>query len=338
MTLEIPEALLEKDLVIRPVGLDDVDTAVSLFNHCALLEVGVETNDAHDRLNEWQTPGFHLDTATQAVFTPEGQMIAYAEVSDEHEVPVRPIIWGRVHPDYRGGGLGTLLMDWSLRRARQAIDRCPPDARVVAQTWTHESAADSHQLLADFGFTTKRSNYQMFIEMTEAPPAPQWPHGIIVRTFDTFQDLAAVYRAHLDAFQDHRGFISQTFEVGLERFRHWMTDSPDYDPTVWFLAMDGDEIAGYSICLPKAWDDKDKGFVEILGVRRPYRRNGLGLALLHHTFTAFWERGIKKVGLGVDSTSITNAVALYERAGMRVLRRYHLFEKELRPGVEYSKQ
>jgi mycothiol synthase len=61
-----------------------------------------------------------------------------------------------------------------------------------------------------------------------------------------------------------------------------------------------------------------------------------GLALLLHSFNAYWERNQKCVRLGVDADSLTNAVNLYERAGMYVLRRYDMYELELRPGRELS--
>lgn len=80
------------------------------------------------------------------------------------------------------------------------------------------------------------------------------------------------------------------------------------------------------------------GWVDQLGVRRPWRRSGLGLALLHHTFGEFYRRGFTRVALGVDASSLTGATRLYERAGMYVARKYLTLEKELRPGVELGTQ
>ena len=53
-------------------------------------------------------------------------------------------------------------------------------------------------------------------------------------------------------------------------------------------------------------------------MRRPWRRRGLGLALLLHSFRDFAARGATRVGLGVDAENTTGAVGLYERAGMHV--------------------
>jgi ribosomal protein S18 acetylase RimI-like enzyme len=80
------------------------------------------------------------------------------------------------------------------------------------------------------------------------------------------------------------------------------------------------------------------GQINTLGVRRPWRRQGLGLALLYHSFGALYQRGKRRVRLGVDAQSLTGATRLYERAGMHVDRQFTMFEKELRPGKELSRQ
>jgi ribosomal protein S18 acetylase RimI-like enzyme len=64
-----------------------------------------------------------------------------------------------------------------------------------------------------------------------------------------------------------------------------------------------------------------------LGVLRPWRRRGLGRALLLQAFAAFRERGLGRAGLGVDAESLTGAHRLYESAGMRVSTRFDILEK-----------
>jgi ribosomal protein S18 acetylase RimI-like enzyme len=79
-------------------------------------------------------------------------------------------------------------------------------------------------------------------------------------------------------------------------------------------------------------------WVHSLGVKRPWRRQGIALAMLRHTFGEFYRRGIHKVGLGVDGQSLTGATRLYEKAGMHPVYEETLYEKELRPGVELATQ
>jgi mycothiol synthase len=69
----------------------------------------------------------------------------------------------------------------------------------------------------------------------------------------------------------------------------------------------------------------------VLGVRRPWRRRGLGLALLRSAFGGFYRRGTRKVALAADSQSLTGATRPYERAGMHLERLYSVYRKELRP-------
>ena len=173
----------------------------------------------------------------------------------------------------------------------------------------------------------------------QAPvPDPVWPQGITLRTFNPETDAEAVYRADVDSFRDHFGFIEEPFEEGFERFKYFHIDHDDFDPTLWFLAMDGDEIAGINLCRPHsdAYADPALGWVGSLGVRRPWRKRGLGLALLRHSFNEFYRRGRRRVGLGVDAQNLTGALRLYERAGMHSHRAFDFYEKELRPGTEIS--
>ena len=65
---------------------------------------------------------------------------------------------------------------------------------------------------------------------------------------------------------------------------------------------------------------KQRAVVELLGVRRPWRRRGLGMALLRQAFYLFQQKGFTEAELGVDAESRTNAVALYERGGMHTHR------------------
>ncbi|MEA3396213.1 MAG: GNAT family N-acetyltransferase, partial [Chloroflexota bacterium] len=104
------------------------------------------------------------------------------------------------------------------------------------------------------------------------------------------------------------------------------------------LAVDGEEIAGISLCKPKMAEDPEMGYVSSLAVLRRWRRQGIALALLQHTFGEFFRRGTRKVSLDVDAGSLTGALRLYEKAGMHVMRQSTNYEKELRPGEELSTQ
>jgi mycothiol synthase len=80
------------------------------------------------------------------------------------------------------------------------------------------------------------------------------------------------------------------------------------------------------VCEEERWG---VGWVASLGVRRPWRRRGLGQALLLHSIGELYDRGRRHIGLGVDVDNPTDAPRLYERAGMHVASSFVFFEREL---------
>lgn len=71
------------------------------------------------------------------------------------------------------------------------------------------------------------------------------------------------------------------------------------------------------------------GWVQQVGVRRPWRGRGIGLALLHTVFGELYKLAVPHVGLEVDAQNPSGALRLYERAGMHVQERFTEFRKEL---------
>ncbi len=340
MELQAKTSELDAQFTVRPCTMDDLQAVVDLFNTVDRPYHDADIHDIVDFKMGWEIENFNLETSTRAIFNGDGEMIAYGEVYDVRAIPVRPSVWLRVHPNYDVEQIGTWLLHWSEERARQVFDRVPDDARVMLEVDVLREKDAMKRLLEDFGLTTDRGFYTMLIEMDEAPALPQTPDNLRMTTHAEEPDitLREIYRAIKDSFQDHRGHVEEPFEEGFARFEAYAKKDQKITPATTILAMDGDKIAGISACRLESWDAPDRGHVNTLGVMREYRRKGLGDALLRHSFKMFWDMGQKKVDLGVDASSLTNAVGLYERAGMHIDKVYDAYEKELRPGKEYSKQ
>ncbi len=338
--------ILERNHVALPAGftargatVEDVETAMALFNRWSQSIIHEdEITDAVALRTEWVSPGFDSAEDIRLVFAPDGEMVGYVEVWTTAKPPVHPWIWGRVDPRYQNLGIGTYLTLWAEERAQKALTELAPELRFAPQIGTYQQAESARQLFVDLGYQHVRSSYTMRIDMETPPPAPIWAEGITLRIFNPETDLEAVYRAETEAFRDHYGFIEAPFEEGLQRFKHFMTGYEGFDPTLWFMAMDGDNVAGICLCRDRAYDDPKVGWVNILGVLRPWRKRGIGLALLRHAFGELYRRGKRKAGLGVDAQNLTGALRLYENAGMHVHQAFDRFEKELRPGKEISVQ
>lgn len=320
----------------RPATLEDVGAAVDLFNLAdrEFLAPGAPGWHRQDETrSEWTEPGFDPQTDTVLVFDDQARLVGYQEAftTPPH---VRAIVWGRVHPDYRGAGLGSALVEWGEQRARELVGRAPEGAAVDAQAWVDTANEGATKLLEGSGFTRTRYFWDMEITMSEPPAEQRWPDGLEIRPFVREEHHRIAHNAVLESFKDHWGFAEADPDESFERAVHEVESDSNFDPKYFHVLWDGDEVAAVSLCHPKAENDPRKGLVGVLGVRKAWRQRGLGLAILLHSFRVFWDNNMPVVTLGVDADSLTGATRLYEKAGMHVERTFATYEKRLRGGKE----
>jgi mycothiol synthase len=339
MILQTKEvAPMTEAFAYRAPTMDDVPAIVDLLNFCAIDQIGRPDINRSELLAEWNAPGFDRSKSIRIAETGDGVIIGYIEVWDTDPLPVKNWVWGRVHPAFEGLGIGTDLMFWAEDRLQETLYRVPDDLRVTFRAGSLSTHVPTKNLMEKLGMTLSRYFWRMMIDLQNQTPLPVWPKGISLETFGEVNDIRTVYLAFDDAFRDHWGYVQQPEAAGVAKWEHWISSDEAFEPSLWFMAMDGDEIAGICLCRKKEYEDPDMGWVSILGVRRPWRKQGLGLALLHHAFRRFRQLGKLRAGLGVDAHSLTGAPRLYEKAGMHVMREIHTYEKELRSGREISKQ
>ncbi len=220
-----------------------------------------------------------------------------------------------MHPDSLGRGVGRLIATGLEGEAASCGAR-----RIQNSVLEADSAA--RRMLESLGYAAVRVFREMRIELEAPLSAPNWPNGLRVVPFDPSRDAREFHAAHQEAFADAWDFTPRDFEswskltLGSERF----------DQGLWCVVRAEDEIVAGTIC---TGDTYGGGFVHALFVRRPWRRQGVGAALLADSFTRFWERGERFVGLGVDAASATGAFRLYERAEMTPALGWVMYEKEL---------
>ncbi len=122
----------------------------------------------------------------------------------------------------------------------------------------------------------------------------------------------------------------------IDRFKTFLENDPDADPSLCLLVVAGGEPVGGDICKREAFGEPGLGWINMLGVRRAWRKRGVGKALLQHSFSLLQSIGMRQVGLDVDSENITGALRLYESVGLRTVRRAVTFLNELRPGKDLT--
>jgi len=264
-----------------------------------------------DLVEEWV--GLDLERHTHVVRDGD-RVVGYGAVRDRGE------LWwaeGHVHPAAHGRGIGTLLA------TRFERDAAAAGAHRI-QIGVYEPDAAGCRLLQSLGYRPVRIFREMRIEFAGPPTAPTWPEGLRVDAFDPERDALAFHAAQQEAFADAWEHTARDFESWSET----NLASERFDPALWCVVRAGDEIAAGSICTA---DTYGGGFVQILFTRRPWRRHGIGAALLADAFHRLWECGERSVGLGVDTESDTGAFRLYERAGMTPALGWVQYEKEMHP-------
>jgi mycothiol synthase len=302
---------MDARLTTRPPRPDEAQAVTDLVVACDVAEFGQPDFELDDLLTDWHMPGFDLER--DAVVVADGErIVAYASFVRGDYVDVY------VHPDYRNAGLGKALLEWSERRA---LERTSPgeEIRVGQVITTGETGA--RRLLEKRGYEPVRTYWRMTMPLTDSPPAPAWPEGVVVRTFDQERDTRAVYALVQDAFGDNERHTAESFE----EWQAFMIDRDAFEPGLWFIAESGREIVGCVLCP----NYEDEGWIRQLAVSRDWRRRGLGTALLRQAMSEFHRRGRRELGLVVDSWNRTGAKELYERAGMTVTREHVRLEKTL---------
>jgi mycothiol synthase len=328
MTTKYVETILAPNLTLRAVQWSDLNAVTQLiYDVCAADGDTVVAVTADELKHEWQTPGFDLEQDAFLVETGEGRIVGYEEFFNEYE-HAKLRTDGYVHPDFRGRGVGTALLRLIEQRALDEMPLAEPEVRVSLRSTIDNRDPVSHELHRNEGYQPLRYHWRMEIVLKDAPPEPKFPEGIELRPFIKGEHDVAVWQAQNEAFRDHWG----SHEVTLEEWKRSRFDDPEFDSTLWPIAWDerSGEVAGFSLNRYRM----GIGWIRTLGVRRPWRKRGVGEALLLHSFGEFYKRGTNTIGLGVDAQNPTGATRLYQKVGMVAASEFVTYEKELRPGRE----
>jgi mycothiol synthase len=281
---------------------------------------------------DWPQSYWTAPAATAADFVvveaPDGTIAGYGGVDAVHPY-VSVFGDGVTAPAHRGRGIGTALVRGNEERARRYLPLAPRGARVALLSGVLAADAGATALLTANGYVEARRHLRMIATFDDAPEAPRLPPDVVLAAFRPGRDERPVHEVFLAAFADHWGDEQESFE----EWSHGTYEAADFDPGLWLLAWDGDDLAGFVGCRERSAEDPGRGHVRVLGVQPAHRRRGLGEALLRAAFGELHRRGRTGVDLGVDSQSLTGADRLYRRVGMHGEPRFAHWERELRPAA-----
>lgn len=267
----------------------------------------------------FEHPYHDFPRGSVAVFDADGAMAAFCYLETRTTAdPVHDLrMEGGVHPEHRGRGLGTALLDWAERAAPPLHQERFPGRplNLCGGSLAHDTAATG--LFAAHGYRTARWFNDMRMDLARPLPEAPVPAGVVFLPFspERSEDARLIRN---EAFLDHWGSTVST----PESWQHVVTGS-GFRPELTFVAYAED--SGEPLSLVLVWESeanlevtgKRDLYVALVGTRRIGRKRGLATALLGHVLGLGRAAGFDTASLGVDAASPTGALGLYERLGFR---------------------
>jgi mycothiol synthase len=285
----------------RPVTGDDSSALLALFHRAEVAELGRPDSTPADVELLLGTPGLELGTRSMAIIDDSGRFDGFAAL---YPAPNQRALRGRlvVGPE-RPTEVANVLLDLI---ANWADADKPHDVGEVNLYQFPNSLADA--ALTAHGWRIVHSNTRLIIDLA-APKVPFTPNPRVrVRSATTEDEQRLAHAILEDA-------IAQDWNHQRKEFADFLAAQqarPGYDPRLWFVAELDDEPAGVLI----ARDPDGRPWVAWLGVAETARGNGLAKNLLLTAFDVFRARGRRTVGVDTDTHNATDAVKVYEKAGM----------------------
>jgi ribosomal protein S18 acetylase RimI-like enzyme len=285
---------------LRPATPQDARAAADLVIAGDIEEVGEVDYSLGDLEDEWRELDLARDTLI--VEDDQGTIVGCAHFRG-HD------LLGQVDPGRQGEGVGTAILDWAERRARE---RGAPLIRQGVGDRGHASRA----LLEARGYTRVRSFWRM--ERDSVPGETADDHGLRPAETPDAPRLHAI--ANLAFARD------ATYEPKpLDAWTRREFGGHDIDHALSRVALHDGEPVGFA--LARRWE-QELVYVPLLAVDPDAQGTGIGARLLRSVFAAAAAAGKRQVRLNVASDN-PNAVKLYERVGMRQAWRVDDYQKAL---------
>jgi len=302
---------------------ENCDNWADLNNLMARFDGTEEFYEAADLKEDLQSATFTAELDSWGIWMGDqlvaiGQILVPEGVSNEGLA--RAYLFGGVHPDHRGRGIGRQLFEVQQRRGGELAGQRHPGHPGIWFADGGIPGATVRSLLARRGFEIARYFAHMVRPVSAGPletTAPL-PDGIrlITPTPEMSSDLRIVHNV---AFADH-------WNAGEKSERGWKEEreSRSARPALSTVAVDADGVA-LSYVWAAQWVDREL-YIDAVGTSPPARHHGLAAACLSRTVNLAWGSGdYDKVDLGVDSASPTGATRLYESLGFSVDRTFALY-------------
>jgi ribosomal protein S18 acetylase RimI-like enzyme len=324
--IELPEVPEIGGLIFRQFnGDDDYQYMADIINACN----AVDQLDRHATAEGIAGSYKHLvnsnpfkDVLIAEMFN---KPIAYSRTGWHDEGDVDRIYehFGFVMPDWRRKGIGRCMFRYNQNYLKGIAAHHPMDKHRWFESFATDTETPTIKLLEGEGYKTVRHFFIMIRPTLDDIPDLPLPTGLEVRPVEPGH-YQAINDASREAFRDHWGFSEDLQPTVAE----WL-DDPNFDPSLWRVAWDGDQVAGMVLSYVNRAENQSynrkRGYTENICVRRPWRNRGLAKSLIVRSLAAVKERGMQEAALGVDTQNLSGALQLYKSVGFRSTKRISVY-------------
>lgn len=317
--VEAPSALPIPDatgLRWRPGTANDIDDVTALMRAADATDHPNFLTTREEVAEDFESS--FVDTALDTLIGVDdsGSALAYgiALMPPGQDTVVRSILFGAVHPQLRGRGIGRQVLRWQESRALQQLASSHKTLPGWIIGYINERSVATGRLFDRAGFETARYYFELTRALDKPIPDVSLPSDFSI-AHPRPEQLEDLRLARNDAFRDHWG-SQPTSEEQWGAF----TRRPIFRPDLSFVVTAaGGDIAGFVVSEVNEDDWPGQGFssgyVDLVGVTRAWRGRGIAPAMLASTLNAFRDAGLERAVLDVDSESLTGALRLYEGVG-----------------------
>lgn len=302
-------------LTIRAARKEDLDNIQHLVSACDIDEFGTDEYviNMEEVLNT-----VPIESNSWVAVTEQNNIVGHAFLEEMGEGRLDTYVF--THPEYKGLGIGTRLVEYVEKRADEYIKIYKENG--ISYEFNNVIPAENSaakNILERRGYKFKRIYSLMSIKLYNKPEEACIQDNISIRKCNSEKDIEEIYKVYSETFKDARSFHARSFE-------EWKKDKlqEDSDLSLWYMAYDNDQLAGFLIGKVEA----STMWVELLGVTRAFRKRGIGKTLLELIKNESYNRGIYNVALNVDAESPTNAHKLYRSVGMEPVFQIAMYEKK----------
>lgn len=313
------------DFEIRPMTRDDAQALADVLVAAEAVDRTEEHYGLDDVLEELDNQMIEVER-DWLVAEVSGTVVAHSRLMPRAPADgaLSLAIDGVVHPDHRRRGIGTALVPRLVERAHAYVAERGPDLRPIVTGTAPSDLGDVARLFAANGLVPDRWSFLMLADLHALPDGetPTLPEGYTLGTWEGLED-AEILAVHNRSFVDLPGWTPWDAPM----WETWVSGSRAFRPALSLLARDETgAVAAY------VQTNEYDAVAEATGLREAYvvkvgatpehRRLGLASTLLAIALERFREEGFARAGLDVDSENPTGALAIYERVGFEVQRRW----------------